>query len=76
MTKKIVTGEEIFQIPSRDFAISPSAASYVLNYSADGLNFTAWGDATAAGTNEVVVNAPVGMFFKLAGNASAVTVIY
>jgi len=76
MTKRTVSGATIFQIPAANFAISPSTEGYTLNYSADGENFTAWDTATQAATTEVVCNAPIGMYFKLVGNESTVTILY
>lgn len=71
-----VTGEKAFQVEAHSFAVSPSAEGYTLNYSADGVNFTACEDSTAAGDNLAVVDFARGMYFKLVGNASEVTVTY
>jgi len=76
MNKMIVKGESPFQVPGRAFAISPSLEGYTLNYSVDGVDWTAYEEATASGVTELV-NCPVeGMFFKLAGNFTDVTIRY
>lgn len=70
MHKLIIKGEATFKVLSANglFAIGPSSSGYTLNYSVDGENFTAWGEASAANENVVVANAPYGMTFKLSGN--------
>lgn len=76
MARFIVNGEEVFSVPTWNFSISPSNEGYTLNYSADGKAFSAWGTATAAGAQEIVVNAPANMFYKLIGNKGKVTVTW
>jgi len=77
MAKTIkVHGEAAFQVELPNFAISPSASGYTLNYSADGVNYSAWEEATAAGETLVVCGAAGGMFYKLVGNTANVTVTY
>lgn len=71
-----VKGEQVFQIEAPNFAISPSASGYTLNYSADGVNFTAWDDATAIDTTQVVACGARGMYYKLVGNTADVIVTY
>lgn len=71
-----VQGETIFYIPSNEFAISPSAEGYTLAYSADGVNFTNYEEATPAGETLVVNGIPKFMKFKLVGNNSTVTIQY
>ena len=64
-----VIGEERFRylgINGR-FILSASTDSYTLNYSADGVTWTAWGEATPAGDNLIVTNAVTGMYFKCVG---------
>lgn len=74
-TFKII-GEAVFQIVAAAFAISPSASGYTLNYSVDGVNWTAYEEATEAAKNELV-NCPVaGMYYKLVGNTGEVTIRY
>lgn len=65
-----VNGETPFQVGASRFCIGQTAEGYTLNYSVDGTNWTAWEEMTAADTDQVVVNAAEGMYFKLAGNSS------
>lgn len=76
MTTALIQGEQIFRVPVSNFAISPSASGYTLNYSADGENFDAWDEATPADKNEIVTNAPCGLWYKLVGNTSDVKLQY
>ena len=69
MARIIAKNEEPFQVPNHTFAIGPSSSGYTLNYSVDGENYTAYGEATDADTNKVVINAAIGLYFKLAGNS-------
>jgi hypothetical protein len=71
-----VQGEEVFSVPTERFAISPSNEGYTLNYSADGVNFTAIDEATPANEVGVFVDAPKGMSYKLVGNNSTVYTQY
>ena len=71
-----ITGEAAFQVNAPTFAISPSAQGYTLLISADGVTFTEWFEETPANKTQVVTNAACGMFFKLDGNASEVTIAY
>ena len=68
MRIKKISGEEPFQIPSDKFIIGASTSGYTLNYSSDGVSWTAWENATAANDNQVVVNIPFNTYCKLAGN--------
>ena len=76
MSRIKITGEQPFQILATSFAISPSAEGYTLNYSANGVEYTAWEEATPA--NEVLVVNGVAklMYFKLVGNASELDINY
>lgn len=76
MARIKITGEQSFQVLATSFAISPSAEGYTLNYSANGVEYTAWEEATPA--NEVLVVNGVAklMYFKLVGNASDVDINY
>lgn len=49
------------------FIISSTTEQYTLNYSADGVSWTAWGEATPVGEPCLVTNAATGMFFKCDG---------
>lgn len=73
---KIITGENQFQILAHSFSVSPSNEGYTLNYSADGVNFSAWPDATPANDTLVVNGIGKNMWFRLNGNASNVTITY
>lgn len=74
MARIKVKGEETFQILAHSFAVTPSAEGYTLNYSANGVEYTAWEEATPA--NEVLVVNGVAklMYFKLVGNQSDVEI--
>lgn len=76
MARIKITGERPFQVLATSFAISPSSEGYTLNYSANGVEYTAWEEATPA--NEVLVVNGVAklMYFKLVGNASDVDINY
>ena len=73
MTIKVV-GDDIFVVNGTNFAVSPSASGYQLCYSADGTNFTAYPEAVPANENLVVNESAPGMFYKLDGNTSTVSV--
>lgn len=75
-TKFKVIGEQVFQVEAPNFAISPSESGYTLNYSADGVNFTAWDEITDANKTQVVAGAACGMFYKLVDNVSEVTICF
>ena len=75
MTFKI-SGETPFQVLAHSFTVSPSSEGYTLNYSADGVNYTAYSDATPANENLIVNGIAWGQYIKLAGNASEVTINY
>ena len=76
MARIKITGEQPFQVLATSFAVSPSAEGYTLNYSANGVEYTAWEEATPA--NEVLVVNGVAklMYFKLVGNASDLDINY
>lgn len=71
-----INGETPFQVEATSFCISPAAAAYYLNYSADGENFTAWPAEISAGVNQPVVGAARGMYYKLVGNTGDVVITY
>ena len=70
MAKFKVSGETPFQVGASRFCIGQTEAGYTLNFSVNGEDWTAWTDGTLANTDQVVVNAAAGMYFKLAGNTS------
>ncbi len=71
-----ITGEEEVQILSHSFIVSPSESGYTLAYSGDGLNYTAYSDATPANENLIVNGVAFGTYIKLVGNTSEVTISY
>lgn len=73
-----VTGEAPFRYMGSNgrFIVQASSNAYTLNYSQDGVSWTAWEDQTPANENLVVVHAVLGMFFKLVGNTGDVKVTY
>lgn len=71
-----VTGEAVFQVNAHIFGITPSNEGYTLNYSDDGVHFTEHDEPTEAGKTETVVNAPIGRYYKLVGNASSVQITF
>lgn len=73
--KKIV-GEAPFQVLAHSFSVSPSTSGYTLNYSADGIGYTAYTDATPANEVLIVNGVAKSMFFKLVGNTDTVTINY
>ena len=70
MASILVSGETPFQVGASRFCIGQTEAGYTLNISVNGSDWTAWTDGTLANTDQVVVNAAEGMYFKLAGNTS------
>lgn len=72
----LVTGENPFQVTAHSFAVSPSKEGYTLNFSADGVNYTAYSEATPANENLIVNGIPKCVYFKLIGNKSDVTIKY
>lgn len=70
MAVKKINKAEYFQIPTDKFIIGPSASGYTLNYSADGVSWTPWKEATNANENQVVVGIPQNTYVKLVGNTT------
>lgn len=72
-----VSKENKFSVESNTFSVAPTSSGYTLNYSADGITFTAWDEATAANENLIVNGCAKGQVFKLVGNTDDnVRVIY
>ena len=71
-----ISGEAAFQVLSHSFTVSPSSEGYTLNYSADGLNWTAYTEATPANENLIVNGIAFGQYIKLVGNNSEVQIVY
>lgn len=76
MAKLKINGEQPFQILAHSFGVSPAEASYTLQYSADGFDYTDWTENTPAEENLFVINVPKFSFFKLKGNTGEVTICY
>lgn len=72
---KKITGEQPFQVAAHSFSVY-SEDSYTLNYSADGVNYTAYDEATPAGETLIVNGVAKGMYFYLEGNASDATITF
>lgn len=73
MTVKI-TGETAVQVQAHSFVVSQSESGYTLNYSGDGVNWTAYSDSTPANEDLIVNGIAWGTYIKLAGNTGEVTI--
>jgi hypothetical protein len=71
-----ITGEKPFQVLAHSFSVSPSAQGYTLQYSADGINYTDYEEATPANETLIVNGIAKGMYFRLKGNSSEVVINY
>lgn len=62
-----ISREQPFSVLATNFSISPSSSGYVLQVSADGINYT---DLFAVGANitRMVTNVASGSYYKLSGN--------
>lgn len=76
MAKLKITGETPFSVLSHSFGVSQSNEGYTLNYSANGIDWTAWSANTPAHEDLFVSGIPFGGFFRLVGNQSEVEIIY
>lgn len=72
----VINGEDAFQVDAPHFCIGAAEDAYTLNYSADGVTFTAWPAEISEGVNQPVVGAARGMYYKLVGNTGDVTITY
>lgn len=72
MIQKVI-GEQSFQVLADNFTIGPASASYVLQISADGKNFSDL-FAVAADTTRLVTNVANGSFYKLKNNEGEVSI--
>ena len=70
-----VLDKERFKVAKNQFIVGPSANGYTLAYSADGVNFTEYTEATPAGANPIVNGVPQYAWCKLVGNEGEVDVI-
>lgn len=72
-----INQESKFSVDEKTFSVAPTSSGYTLNYSADGENFTPWGEATPANENLIVNGCAKGQVFKLVGNTDEnVRIIY
>lgn len=71
-----ISGETPFQVLSHSFIVSQSESGYTLNYSGDGITWTAYDEATPANEDLIVNGIAFGTYVKLAGNTSEVTINY
>lgn len=74
--QKTISGETPFQVIAHSFSVSPSSSGYLLNYSADGIGYTAYTEATPANEVLIVNGVPKNMWFKLGGNTGNVIINY
>jgi hypothetical protein len=74
--KKVISGEQPFQVEAPRFCVGASESGYTLNYSADGVTYTPWEVGTPIGENLVVTEVAAGMFFFLEGNTDDVVVTW
>lgn len=71
-----VSGEQPFQVGASRFCIGASSSGYTLYFSADGVHFTPWEVGTPIDTDQVVVEAALGMYFYLDGNTDDVAITW
>lgn len=71
-----LSGETPVQILAHSFIVSQSESGYTLNYSGDGLSWTAYDQETPANEDLIVNGIAWGTYIKLAGNTSEVTINY
>ena len=71
-----ISGETPFQVLSHSFIVSQSESGYTLNYSGDGITWTAYDEATPANEDLIVNGIAFGTYVKLANNTSEVTINY
>lgn len=70
-----VLGEQKFKVVKDQFMVGPSASGYTLAYSANGVDFTNYSEATPAGENLIVNGFMQYGWAKLVGNTGEVDVI-
>ena len=70
-----VLDEERFKVVKNQFMVGPSANGYTLAYSADGVNFTNYSEATPAGENLIVNGFMQYGWAKLVGNSGEVEIV-
>ena len=75
MTIKL-SGETPVQIEAHSFIVSQSTSGYTLNYSGDGVHWTAYSESVPANEDCIVNGIAWGTYIKLAGNTGEVTINY
>lgn len=75
MAKETIIGEERFKSIGDCFAVAPTESGYTLAYSADGVHFTQYDEATPAGENLIVNGCVPFMWFKLVGNTGEAVIM-
>ena len=76
MAKIKISGETPFQVLAHSFSVSPSTSGYLLQYSANGEQFTSYSKETPANENLIVNGIGKFMYFKLSGNTDTVDIQY
>lgn len=71
-----IRGEQIFSVPTENFAISGSESGYVLEFSVNGKIWSAWSEATPANEVCVVCNSARGLRYRLEGNTDVCYIQY
>ena len=71
-----ISADTAFQVLSHSFSVSPSSSGYVLQYSANGRDWTSWEEPVPASENLIVNGCAFGQYIKLSGNTATVQVIY
>lgn len=71
---RYINSEEPFQVLAHSFSVGYTDG-YTLNYSADGINYTAWSADTPSNEVLVVNGVAKNMWFKLVGNTTTATTI-
>ena len=69
-----ISGETPVQIQAHSFVVSQSESGYTLNYSGDGINWTAYTEDTPANEDLIVNGIAFGTFIKLVGNTGEVEI--
>ncbi len=76
MAKKIIQGETPFQVDAHSFSVSPSSSGYVLQYSADGENYSSYSEEVPANETLICNGVAFNQYIRLSGNTDTVTIIY
>lgn len=76
MVQNTIANEQPFQVLAHSFSVSPSTSGYTLAYSADGVNYTNYTEATPANETLIVNGINKGEYFRLVGNSGEVVINY